>query len=1036
MNFARIISFGRVGSGPEYFRVWTKAGQVLDYGTSADSRIRVADADHVMVWALKEVRDAKENYLQYVYDVDRNRGEYWATRIDYAGNRETGLEGYARVNFEYEDRPDDTVGRIGRYPVRMSRRLRQIETRIDGGTVLTYNFRYRTGNATGRSRLDSIQLCDGNGVCFPATRIPTWTDGDSRPSFDVQEPYRPSPGYWIDANSALFLNGDIDGDGRTDFIHLADEDQYNIWLSKGGGAFVVGGYRHPSVGANSYHFVPGDFNGDGRMDFFHVASSSRAEVWNGTAEGRMAISVAAVEPAYGDFPQNKPLRYFAGDFNGDGRTDLIHIVDNEQAKILLSEGGARFRFVRQAVSEYRVTENDDNYFPSDVNGDGLTDLVHFNPSEVETRQDEYWTWISRGDGRFSINRHLVPATVMDKNKSNFQSGDFNGDGRTDFLHYFRRDACEIWLATTPGDFNRVTLRPQDLGTGIAGYHFEGRDGAEFEFHIADFNGDGRTDIIHLFSKTEIVVWRSLGDGRFAGGRVSHNGPHGYSLGGDRGKFRFQLGDFNGDGQSDFVHFYARDRAYVWQRGARLPDLPRAIVDGYGNRIELDYAPLTDESVYSPGTGAQYPVNDLRGPLYVVAEHRMSDGLGGLYKVRHHYAGARAHLQGRGFLGFETVEVTDTRSGLRSLTRYRQDFPFIGQVEATRVRQPDGGLISRVDNVWQRQVRGGNRYFVFNESSVSRTYELNDSQTPVTTTTTTSQFDDYGNPTRIVVDSGDGHRKTTISSYRNDAERWHLGRLLRSVVTSEAPGVPTLTRASAFDYTSNGLLRWEEIEPDQPAFRLRTTYDYDAYGNRTTATVTGADIATRTTTTEYDALGRFPRLVRNALGQTATMEHDTRFGAPVRANDANGLMITYQYDGFGRRLAENRPDGTRTLWAYLRRDRNSPDLSPYMTRTFVTGQEPETAYHDSLGRVIRTKEIGFDGRRIFQDTDYDELGRVSRVSRSYSEGRDVYWTRYGYDLLGRVTLETLPDGSQTATAYNGLRTTMTNPLGQTRTEVKN
>lgn len=33
-SFSRIISYGTVGSGPASFKVWTKSGQVMEYGVT------------------------------------------------------------------------------------------------------------------------------------------------------------------------------------------------------------------------------------------------------------------------------------------------------------------------------------------------------------------------------------------------------------------------------------------------------------------------------------------------------------------------------------------------------------------------------------------------------------------------------------------------------------------------------------------------------------------------------------------------------------------------------------------------------------------------------------------------------------------------------------------------------------------------------------------------------------------------------------------------------------------------------------------
>ena len=58
-----------------------------------------------------------------------------------------------------------------------------------------------------------------------------------------------------------------------------------------------------------------------------------------------------------------------------------------------------------------------------------------------------------------------------------------------------------------------------------------------------------------------------------------------------------------------------------------------------------------------------------------------------------------------------------------------------------------------------------------------------------TTTTGTQYDDYGNARVITVGTGDGYAKTTTNSYVNDESNWLLGRLKSSTVQSIIPAAP-------------------------------------------------------------------------------------------------------------------------------------------------------------------------------------------------------------------------------------------------------
>ena len=55
-----------------------------------------------------------------------------------------------------------------------------------------------------------------------------------------------------------------------------------------------------------------------------------------------------------------------------------------------------------------------------------------------------------------------------------------------------------------------------------------------------------------------------------------------------------------------------------------------------------------------------------------------------------------------------------------------------------------------------------------------------------TSTTTYQYDAYGNATQVSVVTSDGYSKTVNNTYANDTSHWLLGRLTASSVTSQAP----------------------------------------------------------------------------------------------------------------------------------------------------------------------------------------------------------------------------------------------------------
>ncbi|TXI19111.1 MAG: VCBS repeat-containing protein, partial [Nitrosomonas sp.] len=100
----------------------------------------------------------------------------------------------------------------------------------------------------------------------------TWlSNGDG--TFTVGT-FSPWSGYSIP--NGLWLPGDINGDGKTDIVHAVQGSDYvHTWLSNGDGTFTVGtfspwsGYSIPNG-----LWLPGDINGDGRTDIVHAVQES------------------------------------------------------------------------------------------------------------------------------------------------------------------------------------------------------------------------------------------------------------------------------------------------------------------------------------------------------------------------------------------------------------------------------------------------------------------------------------------------------------------------------------------------------------------------------------------------------------------------------------------------------------------------------------------------------------------------------------------------------------------------------------------
>src|SRR6266581_4853870 len=172
---------------------------------------------------------------------------------------------------------------------------------------------------------------------------------------------------------------------------------------------------------------------------------------------------------------------------------------------------------------------------------------------------------------------------------------------------------------------------------------------------------------------------------------------------------------------------------------------------------------------------------------------------------------------------------------------------------------------------------------------------------------------------------------------------------------------------------------------------------EPYGNRTQSTVTGAnpDATTfsRTTSFGYDSRGRYVESTTNALGHSSQATHDARWGTVLSQTDPNNVTVSFGYDGFGRKISETRPDGTTTSIAYAACDTLSNPcpsfgngaVASYTVTTQSSGAAPATAYVDLLGRTLRTQTVGLTGATVYRDTEYDNQGRIARSTLPYFAG---------------------------------------------------
>ena len=303
---------------------------------------------------------------------------------------------------------------------------------------------------------------------------------------------------------------DLNGDGKLDVLGTIPGAALLVLLGKGDGTFGAG-VTYPVLSNSTNFLAVGDFNADGKVDIALAANSGTSApgsvgVLLGKGDGTFQAAVTSTGVS-------NPVGMAAGDFNGDGKLDLL-VSDSTtgQTFLLAGNGNGTFQTPTAATSKAGLLGT------ADVNGDGKPDAIIVTDPFVAV-------FLGKGDGTFTAENTYHVAS--EGNSESITIGDFNGDGRLDVAL-----DNTILLGNGDGSFQgNAAISLNNLGLG------PGTDG--------DFNGDGNPDIAVASANNASDLNILLGDGT---GKFSVS--HTYTL--PLPAYSIAAADFNGDGKLDLV----------------------------------------------------------------------------------------------------------------------------------------------------------------------------------------------------------------------------------------------------------------------------------------------------------------------------------------------------------------------------------------------------------------------------------------------------------------------------------------------------
>jgi len=288
---------------------------------------------------------------------------------------------------------------------------------------------------------------------------------------------------------------DVDGDGRTD--PLVWRPGTGTWFSLGSSSNQTGPGAGKPWGTAGDVSLTGDIDGDGISDLV-VWRPSMGTWWWLTSSTNYDYGSAGVRQwgAAGDVPM-------LADIDGDGRSDLIVWRPSIGVWFWLTSSTG-YNYGSLGLQQWGAAG--DVPLTGDFDGDGKADLVVWRPSIG------VFFWLTSSSG-YNYNAAGQRQWGAGSAGDTPFVGDFDGDGRADLAVWRSSDGTWYWI-TSSTNFTYANARAVQWGRASLG---------DIPM-LADFDGDGRSDLTVFRASTGVWYWLKSSAGYAAGASMAFGAP--------------------------------------------------------------------------------------------------------------------------------------------------------------------------------------------------------------------------------------------------------------------------------------------------------------------------------------------------------------------------------------------------------------------------------------------------------------------------------------------------------------------------------
>ena len=1045
-----------------WFEVKSNDGMTYQYGYAPNQSMLIYKNGTYFqnAWYIGRAENQLGNYITYTYTAYGN--SVYPYQITY-GKNANGDGSLNYIYFTYEDQTYSIPSyHVNGCTVTLPKRLKAINTTNGVSTYRSYDFSYSNmtlGNSD-FSVLTSITEKNGdedalNPITFSWQSTSGYAQNVSEPSVPLVQSYS-----FATIHSRSFFATDLNGDGFSEiiqispitnatsndknistylFINTTDYNRSTNTLSYQNASTYDLGATFDFDGWSRKISSPIilDFNGDGLNDL--IVPNINVIEENNLKFANFEVIYGKRNVYYSDSNYNIPLYsdnsplFAAADIDNDGKSEVITLERDKYGysyPMTIVSYPNSGTIVEQTPYNLFLPSDPTEIFLADFNNNGLNDLMVIYDSGYTI----YWNQTGTLWATPFVSLQLTSGTTVSHGAS-VDIGDFNGDGTPDFL-LGTTGSSSWYIAYGNGDgtFNKQLAGTFDIYDKTTEW-----DDDKMRCLVYDFNGDGKSDVVIekadrlLLTTWTTAVWLvSTGTGlqqvKVATSQNESDGlPSHYILGDFTGSGRIELMNYgyncyngNNENVEPTLHLY-QQQGYSAKSGKLI-----SVTDGLGNQTTIDYSSLVNSGKYTPQTDAVFPVADISVALNVVTKTIQTNGAANDIIKLYEYGGMKAHLRGKGFLGFSMTKTIDqaTQDSTKTiLSNWDPQAFFVPRNSTTTIYRC--GQSESSSNTFAVVEKGNGNHFTYLSSR-------NETDIYGNITTLTRQCNStYGYITSEEASNSANMYKTTVySNYVKKGLIW-LPQTI-TITQKHEDDNDDYSDQTSITYNVDGL-KTQIIEHYGKGTKTVTTnYSYDSEGNILSEQSSGTGIPNITKHYTYASNKR--DLTRSYTNPSTTNIYYTYddwgnlLTEQDRTNSSNYLTTTYTYDGWNRIMSKSEPTSLVTNYSY---GWGTSQAKKYYIYEKTQARSAIYKWYDACGREVLESSNGAKGIQLAYTTTYDAKGRIS--SKQANRGQASNTINYTYDCWDRLSsTEANFEGTTTYTYGNRSITSVKNGYTYTKT----